>query len=151
MSAAGNSQATPQATPQANPVHDAYSFIKSTEGPLTDQDLNAYQTVNAVENSKIKLNTVLDLWKTQTKTDIELRKRFAYYVLAALFIELLCGNAIMFLIGFGLLDIKEWVANVFYVGMYGQIISITLYVIRYLFPAPKKDPQSALFELVDKL
>jgi hypothetical protein len=132
-------------------IKNAASLIKEQVGPLTQQDIKAYQTVNEVAGKKEKLTAVLEIWKNQNNTEIILRKHCAYWILGALFVELICGNVAMFFIGFGMASISEWLAKIFFVGMYGQIITITLVVVRYLFPVPKKDSQTALFELVDKL
>lgn len=57
----------------------------------------------------------------------------------------------MFLIGEKILTIQQWVANTFYVGMYGQVITVAMTVVRHLFPKPKQDLISQLNDMVDRL
>lgn len=122
-----------------------------TAKQLAPEDLDSYKTVADVEDRRFKMQTVLGIWRKTQEGERELRRTVAYWILGALFIELAAGNTAFFLIGFGMFTVPEWVAQTFLIGMYAQIVSIVLIVVKSLFPSPKTDTISELNKMVDKL
>jgi hypothetical protein len=43
-------------------------------------------------------------------------------------------NVSFFLIGAGTLQVEEWVANTFIIAVFGEVASLILVIVRYLFP-----------------
>lgn len=98
-----------------------------------------------------KLEFVLGTWKETQEYERKLKQRVANIVFALLGLEVLVGNTAFFFYGFGLINVPEWVAQTFYVGMYVQVIGIVTIVVRSLFPKPKSDTLTELNRMVDKL
>jgi hypothetical protein len=118
---------------------------------LAPEDLETYKLVSDVEDRRVKMQSILGIWRRTQEDERKLRRTVAYWILGALFVELAAGNTAFFLIGFDRFTVSEWVAQTFIVGMYTQIVSIVLIVVKSLFPAPKTDILSELNQMVDKL
>lgn len=121
-----------------------------TIGPakqMTKAYVEKFDRMSKIRNENMKQEVLLEGWKTHTKNDVELKKTYAVCILAGLGLEMILGNVIMLLIGFGQIEIQEWVTNTFFVGMYTQIITLVTIVVKNLFPT-KADPISQLSELL---
>lgn len=118
---------------------------------LAPEDLESYKVVADVRDRRFKMQTILGIWRRTQEGERQLRKNVAYWILGALFFELAAGNAAFFLIGFDRFTVSEWVAQTFIIGMYTQIVSIVLIVVKSLFPVPKTDILSEINQMVDKL
>lgn len=126
-----------------------FSLMKSeTRKKIT---LDEWSQIVDIDNKRRKNRLVLRLFHMHHKTERKLKVYFSIFILSALFIEVATGNVVMFLIGAKVLNVAQWVADTFYVGMYGQIITIAMTVVRHLFPKPKQDLISQLNEMVDKM
>jgi hypothetical protein len=118
---------------------------------LSSEDLNSYKIIADVQARRFKMQTILGIWKRSQDDERSLRRIVAYWVLAGLFVQLAAGNTAFFLYGFGIFEVPEWVAQAFFIGMYTQIVSIVLIVVKSLFPSPKTDGITELNKMVDKL
>ena len=127
------------------------SVIKDTVGDVTPEELDIYKGYKGLENYRFKLETVLEIWQKQEEQDRNLRKIVAYAIFGGLGVELIIGNLIMILMGFGKIKIEQWVANIFFVGMYTQIVTLVTVVVKNLFPTPQKDGNNLLKEIVKDL
>jgi len=90
---------------------------------------------------------MLIAWKDIQNDERRLRSRYAGWLLFGLFLELLIASSAFFLIGFRILTIDQWIANIFFVGVFGQVASMVSAVLRYLFP----DKSNLLSELIERL
>lgn len=122
-----------------------------TTDKMTAADLKILSTKHGLEDKRFKLINVLNIWRKTQKNERKLKKVVAYMILGGLATELIAGNTAFFLIGFGLFKVPEWVAQTFFIGMYAQIISVVLIVVKSLFPTPKSDSLTELNKMVDKL
>lgn len=129
----------------------AKSLIKKTVGSTNNEDIDAYKTVKDVDSKNYTSKKFIDTWESQQESERQIKKLVAILILIGLFVEMLAGNATMFFIGFGKMSIPQWVASVFFVGMYTQIITLTTIVVKNLFPAPKKDNLETLNEILKKM
>lgn len=127
------------------------SLIKQNYGSVTPEEVGVYTQIQAADDQSYKIRTVIDTWKEQQKEERNMRRNIAYFIMGALFIEIIVGNVILFLLGVEKLNLSEWVSNVFYVGMYTQVVAIATIVVRNLFPKPLKDNSASISELIEKL
>lgn len=65
----------------------------------------------------------------------KLRMGYALAFLALMALHLVAIWAVIFLLGFGLIELDRWVTTTFISGSLGQIVGIIWVVTRYLFPA----------------
>ncbi len=76
----------------------------------------------------------MDAWREQHSEERKMRKEFATAIIVALFAQILIINTSFFLIGFNVIVVPQWVATTFIVSVFTEIISMTMLVLRYLFP-----------------
>lgn len=119
-------------------IVDAQSFIKKDYGQVREEEIQAYERVTEADLKKYKTRMLIDTWKDQQKDERVLRKNVAHWILIGLFIQFIIGNIAWFLIGFRLMEFDKLVVNLFFVGMYTQLVTITLIVVKNLFPNTKK-------------
>jgi hypothetical protein len=122
-------------------------LIKSIGDTVTPPDIDSYERIQKIQDSSFRLRTILNAWEKQQMEERALRRRYASWLLIGLFIEVMIANVGFFFIGFGLINVSEWIANAFIVGVFGEIAAITLIVVRYLFPQTGKE----ILDMIQKL
>lgn len=70
----------------------------------------------------------------QAEQDRILRDRYARFILWALGIEVFFAMVLLVLIGAGVLRLNFWVANLFFAGVFAQVVTLARIVLRSLFP-----------------
>lgn len=154
MSTGPQSQATekPPVVKSASPLKEAPREIKSIADEVSSEEIEAYKEVTQAQDRRYKLEKILGVWEDLQQSERILRRNSAYVIFGALFIELILGNWAFFELGFGQKTILDpWIVKTFFIGMYTQIISIAMFVVKYLFPAPKQDAGSQLNDMITKL
>ena len=108
--------------------------VKEIGSAVTSDDVDTYRQIREIEDKSYKLKIVLDAWKAQKKEERKWRNIYAGVLLGFLFIQIVVVNVSFFLIGAGKLKVEEWVANTFIIAVFGEVASMTLVIVRYLFP-----------------
>lgn len=123
-------------------------FIVTVGEPVNSAELvDAYSKFRDVENTGQKFKIILTAWEVQQKEERNLRRKFALAILIVLLVQIMAINVAFFLIGFKKMEVEKWVATTFIIAVFSEIVSMTLIVLRYLFPKASKE----LMELVQKL
>jgi len=113
---------------------ETQKLVKIIGSNVTKNDIDCYERVQKINDSSHRLRTIIDSWEKQQSEERSLRRKYAALFLIGLFVEALIANVAFFLIGLGIINVSDWVANCFIVGVFGQIATITLVISRYLFP-----------------
>ncbi|KRT92195.1 hypothetical protein ACG2QI_00165 [Bacillus sp. GM2] len=124
----------------------------SVEDGVTPEQTDVIERLTQLRDNSFKLRQVIGTWKENELNERNMRKRIATFILLALGIEMVLGNVILILMGF-LPNFRppEWTCNLFFTGMYTQIVAVATIVVRNLFPPVAKDPSSAISELIKNL
>ena len=112
----------------------AKSMVAEIGSAVTSDDIDTYRQLREIEDRSYKLKIVLDAWKAQKREERKWRNIYAGVLLGFLFIQIIVVNVSFFLIGAGKLEIEKWVANTFIIAVFGEAASMTLVIVRYLFP-----------------
>lgn len=126
---------------------DLKPFVKQVGSQVTSDQVDTYKTFNEVQNTNQKYKIILTAWEAQHREERNLRRKFAIAIFVVLLIQILAINVTFFLIGFKKMEVEKWVATTFIIAVFAEIVSMTLIVLRYLFPKASKE----LMELVQKL
>jgi hypothetical protein len=122
-------------------------FVKEIGDPVTPDQLDIYGKYKKISDKSFRLRTIVQAWNDQQNEDRKMRKAFAIAILIALFLQLLIINAAFFLIGFNIINVPHWVASTFIVSVFTEIISMTMLVLRYLFPKVGTEVMSLIKKL----
>ena len=123
------------------------AFVKEIGDPVTSDQLDNYGKYKKIHDKSFRLRTIVEAWKDQQTEDRKMRKAFAIAILVALFLQVLTINVAFFLIGFGVINVPHWVASTFIVSVFTEIISMTMLVLRYLFPKVGSEVMSLIKKL----
>lgn len=119
-------------------ILDTFKYTKNIVAEIgsavTSDDIDTYRQLREIEDRSYKLKIVLDAWKAQKKEERNWRNIYAGVLLGFLFIQIIVVNISFFLIGVGKLEIEKWVANTFIIAVFGEVASMTLVIVRHLFP-----------------
>lgn len=103
---------------------------------VTSEELEVkdIRELSEIAGQKYKLEVVLENWNDQHQEERRLRKKVAWTILVTLLIQIFLINLSFFLIGFGWMEVEQWLATSFILAVFVEIISLTLIVLKYLFP-----------------
>ncbi len=121
--------------------------VKSLGVAVTSEEVDTYGRYREIEDRSFRLRTVVTAWESQQTEERRLRRSYGSWILAALLIQTLFADAAFLLIGFGRISIAPWVANVFLVSVFGQIVTLAVVVVRHLFP----EVSSEILRLIEKI
>ena len=110
------------------------SLIKSISGEVTENDIDTFIKARQADDESYRIRTIVNAWEKQHTAEREIRKTYAYWLLVALFIQVVVANTAFFLLGLGIIVVEQWVANVFIVTVFGEIAGMSLLIVKYLFP-----------------
>ena len=113
---------------------DTKNIVAEIGSAVTSDDIDTYRQIREIEDKSYKLKIELDAWKAQKKEERKWRNIYAGVLLLFLFIQIVIVNVSFFLIVAGTLKVEEWVANTFIIAVFGEVASLTLVIVRYLFP-----------------
>lgn len=120
-------------------------------GRWTADQVNNFQVYAGVQDKRYKLKRAIRIWEDFYGAERSMRKTFALWVFIALGTEILFGVAAFFCLGFGVIHLNQWIADVFFVGVFSQVAAMAIQIVKSLFPTPKKDPLSQINDIVSKL
>lgn len=130
--ASGESESLPAASELPPSIRDK---VLSIGRPLhSSRDIDHFERIEDIRNRSRKLKTVLTAWETQQKEERGLRRTYANYLLAALFLQILLINGAFFGIGAGYLVVEKWVATTFIMAVFFEVVALVLVIVKYLFP-----------------
>jgi len=110
------------------------SLVREIGDPVDSDQIDLYKKWSEIENNTYKIKTIVSAWEKQHTDERVMRKGFARAIIIALFIQIAVINIAFFFIGFSLISVPEWVATTFIIAVFTEIISMTMLVLRYLFP-----------------
>jgi hypothetical protein len=103
------------------------ALAKGPESPMPPEDVRAMDFHEAFQQ-----------WMNDTRRP---RLAYAWVLLLALVMEIACSLAIVFLLGLGAIHLSQWVADVFFVSVFGQVVGLVHVVLTHLYtPAPFSIP-----------
>lgn len=114
---------------------------------VTSGDVDVYRHVREIEDKSYKIRTIVSSWEGQQKEERQLRRGYAKWLLVALLAQMFLVDVAFFLIGCGLISVDRWVAESFIIGVFGEVATMTLIVVKYLFP----ETGSQILSLIEKL
>lgn len=130
--ASGGSESLPATSELPPSIRDK---VLSIGRPLhSSRDIDHFERIEDIRNRSRKLKTVLTAWETQQKEERGLRRTYANYLLAALFLQILLINGAFFGIGAGYLVVEKWVATTFIMAVFFEVVALVLVIVKYLFP-----------------
>lgn len=114
---------------------------------VTPQDIDSYRAFQEIEDRSYIIRTITSSWERQQKEERNLRRRYACWLLAGVFVQVVLANVAFFLVGTGNLEVEEWLTGTFIVGTFGEVVGLAMIVTKYLFPEFKFEPLSLLERL----
>ena len=132
----------------ANKIIDPFRIskdqIEEIGSAVTSRDIDTFRQYREIQDKSYKYQTVLSAWAAQKKEEREWRNIYAGVLLLFLFIQIVIVNVSFFLIGAGKLKVDEWVANTFIIAVFGEVASMILVIVRYLFPKTGEEFQQII-------
>jgi len=114
-------------------------LVSQVGDPVTSDQLAIYEKLQGMSDKSYKLRTIVNAWEGQNTEERRMRRGFGIAIIVALFIQIIVINAAFFLIGANKITVTQWVANTFIISVFTEIVSMTLLVLRYLFPKVGSD------------
>lgn len=90
------------------------------------------------------IRAIVDAWARQQQEDRNLRRYYANWLVGIITAQLAIIYLVLFLIGFGFLDLDSQTVNVFVVGVFGETAVLGYIVCRYLFSDSSKGTSDIL-------
>jgi ABC-type transport system involved in cytochrome bd biosynthesis fused ATPase/permease subunit len=116
-------------------------------GRMGEEDIRVIERVQDVKDKSHAVRAIVNAWKKQQEEERRLRARYATWLLLAMSFQVVCLIAAFVLIGTGILQVEQWVATSFMVGIFAEVAAMALIVVKYLFPPVPQD----ITGLLDKL
>lgn len=116
-------------------IPDNLNKIVLSVGPsMSSEEIDTYGKFKEIEDRSYKLKKILDAWERQHTEERKLRVTYAKYLLSAIFVQLVLVNLVLFLLGFGIIKLEQWMANIFVVSVFAEIVGMAHIILKYLFP-----------------
>ena len=97
--------------------------VSSIGTPVTSEDIEVYDRLSQIQTRG-----------QEARGDYSLRIFYGRALLLLLFCQVMAVTTIAFLMGFDIIQLDRWVATTFVGGTLGEVVAMTLVVVRYLFP-----------------
>ena len=107
----------------------ADEFVKFNEVQAPEQFIKLAEQ----ENKNRKNKAVITGWQEQQKIDKWMRIIYAIIFLAVVISQLVVINIIVFKIGMKKLEFDQWVINIFFVSVFGEITGMMYIIVKYFF------------------
>lgn len=130
------------------PLRGFPQFVEGIGREVTSDDIDTYARLIEIEDTSYTTRTILGAWEKQQTEERALRRTYAKWLLAALFVQIVIINLLFVLLGLGLLSVQKWVATSFIVSVFAEVSSMLFVVVRYLFPV---NPKSLLSNLLRQI
>jgi hypothetical protein len=114
---------------------------------VTSEEVDSYGRYREIQDRSFRLRTVVSAWESQQTEERRLRRSYGTAILIALCVQTLLVDAMFILMGVGKIAIAQWVANIFIVSVFGQIVALAVVVVRHLFP----QPSSEILRLIERI
>ena len=121
--------------------------VESLGVPVTSEEVDTYGRYREIEDRSFRLRTVVSAWESQQTEERHLRRSYGTAILIALCVQTLLVDVVFILIGVGKIAISQWVANIFIVSVFGQIVGLAVVVVRHLFP----QASSEILRLIERI
>jgi len=115
--------------------------------PLTEEDIDSYIRIRDAEDRSYKLRAIVDAWDKQQSEDRKMRKGYAWFFIILIAIQIIAINAFFLLVGLKIIKIDPLFLKVFFIPVLAEIVTMTLVILKYLFPKSGSD----VLELIRKL
>ena len=115
-------------------VKNLSSDVVEVRKEVTPEDVDSWIRLQGAEDRRYKLRTVVEAWDSQQTEDRKMRRRYAKVFMWIIGLQILAINTAFFLIGFGIITIGKMTLEVFFVSVFAEIVSMTLVILKYLFP-----------------
>ena len=122
-------------------------LFQEVQEPVSAQTLDALDRITEIRDRSFRMRTIVTAWEHQQENDRSMRKTYATWLLIVVSLQMLIINAAFFFIGFRQIVVEEWVANTFIIGVFAEVSSLALIVVKYLFP----DTSKTVVDLLDRL
>lgn len=110
------------------------ALVKGIGTEVTKSDLDTYGVLLELQSQAETLNTILGAWENQQTEERKLRRSYITFLKWSLGGQAIIVNVSFFLIGFGFMEISEWVAGSFILAVFAELATMSTLVLRYLFP-----------------
>jgi len=115
--------------------------------PVQPADMAEWHKLQEALDKSHKLRAVVQSWQEQQNAERPLRTKFAWGLFWLAFIQVLALFLFAFLLGFKVIEVQEWVAVTFLLGVFAETIALVLIVTKYLFP----ERSQQVLETIEKL
>jgi hypothetical protein len=122
-------------------------WVETLGVPVTSEEVDTYGRYREIEDRSFRLRTVVGAWESQQTEERRLRRSYGTAILIALCVQTFLADVVFILIGVGKIAIAPWVANIFIVSVFGQIVALAVVVVRHLFP----QTSSEILRLIEKI
>lgn len=126
-------------------------LLEMSEGVESEKDPVDFEKSRILKDDEARRDKdkrILQLWINQESSERKLRVGVVSGLGIILAGELIVGNMAFLKIGEGSMQFPEWTVQIFFMGMFTQIISMVFFVVKSLFPTPKTDSLSAIRGMV---
>ena len=123
------------------------ALVKEAKEPIEPHVLDILDRFAQIHDRRYQLHTFIDVWREQQNRDRMMRGTYATWLLIVVSIQIIVIYIAFFMIGFGILKVEPWVANVFIAGVFVETSSLVLIVVKYLFPEGLK----STIEILDRI
>ncbi len=107
--------------------------LRSEVVETSTKDIEVEQYRHRMATEDRLLEDLLGEWKTQTTEERNLRKVFGWVLLGIFGAEVLVANIVLIRMGQNRLVLHQWVASVFFAGVFAQVSTLLGVVVKYLF------------------
>lgn len=120
-------------------ITEVSQYIETVKDDVQTLSVDDRVKIEQQNNNNYKVKTIVSSWEQQQNSDRFMRNGYAKVLMCVLAIQLLVINIIFVLIGVKVLFYEQWVINVFIISVFGEIASMVVIIVRYLFIPVGKD------------
>jgi hypothetical protein len=106
---------------------------------VSPDEIEVYGRYQEIADRSAKLRTILAAWERQHTEERQMRQRYARWLLVGMFIQMALVNFAFFAIGWGWIQVSQWVATSFILAVFGEISGMVFFIVKYLFPKVSSD------------
>jgi len=128
--------------------NDFQSPVKVVFGQMRPEDVDNILRVRYADEHISRLKTVIEAWQVQQEEERKLRQQYAKVLISIVAGEIVIIFLAFFLLGFSLISVEKWMAEIFLVGVLAQSSSLILVVLKYLFPDRAIDLRNLLESVI---
>ena len=121
--------------------------VKQLGDPVTQKDVDSYLKIQDAEDKSYRLRAIVGAWDKQQTADRKMRRGYAWFFIGIIAFQIVAINVAFFLIGYDVIKLDPLVLKVFFIPILAEIVSMTLIILKYLFP----EFGTELLELIRKL